>query len=312
MNQGWTYFNRVNRAAAGQSLLDFYSQRYHHSSRHEWLERIESGQVRLDGKQTHPEVILAQGQLLSYHRPPWQEPQVPLVFDVLYEDTEIFIISKPSGLPVLPGGGFLEHTLLHQVQKQFPQDTPLPIHRLGRGTSGVMLLARSQQARANLSRQMRSRQILKQYRALVGPEQLKCPLDETFEINQAIGKVPYPGWGEVYAANDSGHTAHSICKVLQRRQDSTLLSVQITTGRPHQIRIHLATIGYPLLGDPLYIAGGTLKPLPKKDHSRPVPGDCGYSLHAYSLKFAHPKTNRWMQFISIPPSKLQITSQLSL
>jgi len=306
MNQGWTYHNQVDQSGAGLTLLDFYAQRYQHSSRDIWQERIETGQVRLAGQRVSPTIVLVQGQRLTYRRPPWQEPDVPLAFNILYEDEDILVINKPSGLPVLPGGGFLEHTLLHQVQQQFPQETPLPIHRLGRGTSGVMLMARSQQARAHLSRQMRDRQIRKVYRALVGAEQVEHSLPDQFEVMDAIGKVSYPGLGYVYAAAPTGRFAHSMCKILQRRTDSTLLSVSISTGRPHQIRIHLATVGYPLLGDPLYIAGGQPRPLPTIVKSLPVPGDCGYLLHAFSLEFTHPRTGLKMKWASPPPLGLKM------
>lgn len=305
MNQGWTYHNQVDQAGAGQTLLWFYTQRYRHSSQAEWQARIETGQVNIDGQRAFPDTVLQQGQNLAYHRPPWQEPTVPLTFDVLFEDAEVLAIHKPSGLPVLPGGGFLEHTLLHQVQQRFPQETPFPIHRLGRGTSGVVLMARSQQARAALSQQMRDRQIQKVYRALIGPEQAAHPLEEQFEMTQAIGKVPYPGLGDIYAATPKGRPAHSACTILQRRSESTLLAVTITTGRPHQIRIHLATIGYPLLGDPLYIAGGYPLDSSTEELSRPVPGDCGYWLHAFSLQFIHPRTQKLVKIVSEPPQPLQ-------
>lgn len=304
MNQGWTYHNQVNQAGAGLTLLEFYAQRYRHSSGTEWQARIETGQVTIDGRQATPDTVLKQGQNLAYHRPPWQEPTVPLTFDVLYEDADVLAIHKPSGLPVLPGGGFLEHTLLHQVQQCFPQGTPFPIHRLGRGTSGVVLMARSQQARAALSQQMRNRQIQKVYRGLIGPEQTTHPLEEQFEITQKIGKVPYPELGYIYAATPKGRPAHSACTILQRRPESTLLVVTITTGRPHQIRIHLATIGYPLLGDPLYVAGGQPQSTSPEERSRPVPGDCGYWLHAFSLQFIHPTSQERVKVVSEPPQPL--------
>lgn len=304
MNQGWTYHNRVDRSGAGLTLLDYYAQRYQHSSRQDWQTRIETGQVLLEGQRTSVHQRLLLDQRLTYHRPPWQEPDVPLSFGILYEDADLLIIDKPSGLPVLPGGGFLEHTLLHQLQKRFPQDTPKPIHRLGRGTSGVMLLARSPQARDHLSRQMRNRQIHKIYRALVGPECPQHPLADQFAMTQAIGKVAYPGLGYVYAAVSTGLTAHSLGQVLERRHDATLLAVAITTGRPHQIRIHLAAAGYPLIGDPLYGPGGQPYPSMPSAPSRPLPGDCGYHLHAFSVQFTHPQTGQWMRQMSSPPPQL--------
>lgn len=296
MNQGWIYRDQVNQS--GLTLLDYYSQRYLHSSRAEWRERILSRQILLDGAAAEPDQPLKPGQQLAYHRPPWQEPDVPLKFDILFADADLLVIAKPSGLPVLPGGGFLEHTLLGQLARLYPTETPLPIHRLGRGTSGLMLLARSAQARSNLSQQMRQRQIRKVYRALVGAGELP----ERFTVQQPIGKIPYPGLGLLYAATPDGQFAQSDCRVLQRRTEATLLEVTILTGRPHQIRIHLAAVGYPLLGDPLYGAGG----LPKRPDAEPlaVPGDCGYWLHAYRLEFQHPCSAEMMQFISPPPAEL--------
>lgn len=326
MNQGWTYRNQIDQASAGLTLLDYYSQRYPHSSRAEWQQRILAEQVWLNGRPALPQTQLQVGQQLTYHRPPWREPDVPLNFTVQFEDQDLLIVAKPAGLPVLPGGGFLEHTLLGQLQLQYPTGTPFPIHRLGRGTSGLMLLARSASVRAHLSQQMRQRQIRKVYRALVGTRDAagRGDLPDRFTITQPIGKLPHPVLGYVYGANDQGQAAHSECHVLQRRADSALLEVTILTGRPHQIRIHLAAYGYPLLGDPLYAMGGV--PMltesaklcastdnssyanPANDHSSaklPVPGDCGYHLHAHSLSLQHPCTGQSLNFICSAPSILQ-------
>ncbi len=300
MNQGWTYRERVKQTEAGLILLAYYSQRYHHSSEDEWRDRIISGQILLDSHSVTPQTPLQAGQWLTYHRPPWQEPDVPFAFEVLYEDADLLIVNKPSGLPVLPGGGFLEHTLLWQLQQQYPQDTPLPIHRLGRGTSGLVLLARSPLARANLSQQMRENQIRKVYRALVG----KDVKGDRLTITHPIGKIPHSILGYVYGATPNGLPAYSECQVLKRNPHSTLLEVIILTGRPHQIRIHLAVAGYPLIGDPLYDIGGIPRQV-NEGKKLPVPGDCGYHLHAYQLSVKHPSTGQAMSVVCPAPVELR-------
>jgi 23S rRNA pseudouridine1911/1915/1917 synthase len=301
MNRGWIYQERVHRVKAGLTLLGYYTQRYRHSSQEEWQQRIALGQILLNGCQAKADTLLRPGQWLTYHRPPWEEPEVPLSFDVLYEDRDLLVLAKPVGLPVLPGGGFLEHTLLLQLQRHYPQENPVPIHRLGRGTSGLMLIARSPLARANLSQQMRDRQICKIYRALIG----NSDLGDRFTITHPIGKIPHPVLGYVYGAVPGGLSALSECGVLKRTPETTLLEVEILTGRPHQIRIHLAAVGYPLIGDPLYDIGGIPRPIPTDEtESFPVPGDCGYHLHACHLSFSHPSTGQAMSIDCPPPANL--------
>ncbi len=302
MNQGWLYEERVSKADAGLTVLDYYAERYRHSSLAEWRDRIASGQIRADGNVVGPKTPLRAGQHLTYLRSPWEEPEVPLNFEILYEDEDLWVIAKPSGLPVLPGGGFLEHTLLRQLQLRYPHHTPVPIHRLGRGTSGLMLLARSALAKSDLTGQMRDRKIRKTYYTLVEG----TPMLDRFTIDYPIGKIPHPVLGYIYGAIADGHFAQSDCHVLQRNTETTLLEVTILTGRPHQIRIHMAAAGYPLVGDPLYRAGG----IPHLDSSLeagkiPVPSDMGYLLHAYHLAFTHPKTHEPMSIVCPAPAQLK-------
>ncbi len=289
MNNGWIYREQIKPKNAGLTVIEYYTKYYHHSSSQQWLERILWGQILLDNQAVAPTTVLKRGQWLSYHRPPWQEPEVPLSFEIIYEDDHLLIVNKPSGLPVLPGGGFLENTLLWQLKKQYPENEPIPIHRLGRGTSGLMLMGKSAIARSHLTKQMREHKISKVYHALIG----KSDLPDKFSIDHTIGKIPDSVLGYIYGAKVDGKSAYSECRVLERYADKTLLEVTILTGRPHQIRIHLATIGYPLLGDPLYVVGGIPKTgFNKEQYTINVPGDCGYFLHAYQLSFVHPVTNQ--------------------
>lgn len=312
MNQGWTYCDRISKSAAGQTILSYYTQRYRHSTLDQWRDRIEQGQILLNGQKTHAHTLLNSGQQLTYHRAPWQEPVAPLTFDILHEDAHLWVIAKPSGLPVLPGGSFLEHTLLHQLRHHYPDEQPIPVHRLGRGTSGAMLIAKSQTARAHLARQFRirsspqdieldreSRTLKKIYRALVGHN---LPHASHFTCTYPIGKLPHHQLGYIYGhQSNGGRASRSDCTILQHRPKATLLDVSISTGRPHQIRIHLAAAGHPLLGDPLYPAGG----IPDPD-GNVMPGDCGYHLHAHQLRFIHPHTGHPISITAPPPKILSI------
>lgn len=290
-NDGCDYRERLGAEADGVGLLAYLAARYPHTSAIAWRERIEAGLVRLDDEPARPDAILARGALLVWRRPPWDEPDAPLGFDVLCCDADVLAVGKPAGLPTLPGAGFYQATLLHQVRRTVPDAAPL--HRLGRWTSGIVLFARNRQARARLAGQFAAREVRKRYRALAVGD----PGWDERVVDVPIGPVPHPRLGTVHAASPSGRRASSRVVVLDRRAGVVLCDVWIATGRPHQIRIHLAAAGHPLAGDPLYVAGG----LPAAD-SRALPGDGGYHLHAAELTFRHPRTRRAVTVTCPPPS----------
>ena len=294
LNEGFEYRERVGTGVSGLSVVSYLAGRYLHSTPAAWRERIASGQVLLDGAPALPETLLRAGQVLIWRRPPWQEPAAPLSYAVLFRDDHLLAVLKPSGLPTVPGGGFLEHTLLHQVRRRHPGASPL--HRLGRATTGVVLFARTEMAARALAGAWRRGEVRKVYRALVGG----LPREDRFSVEAPIGRVPHRLLGSVHAACAGGKPSFSRVTVLERREDASLVEVEITTGRPHQIRIHLAAAGHPLAGDPLYGPGG----LPREETGA-LPGDSGYLLHARLLGFRHPGTDEPVEVEAAAPPSLR-------
>jgi 23S rRNA pseudouridine1911/1915/1917 synthase len=293
VNAGFEYRETVGPEAAGRTVLAWLVRRYRHSTEAAWRERIATGEVRLDGEVALAMDVLRPGQSLVWRRPPWEEPVVPLGFAILHRDEHLLAVAKPRGLPSVPNGGFLEHTLLFRVRRLHPE--AVPMHRLGRGTSGLVLFARTAGARRAVAEEWRAGRVEKEYRTLV----TGVPSADSFTIDVPIGLVPHPRLGQVHAASPAGKPAVSHVRVLARRDGAALVAVTIPTGRPHQIRIHLAAAGHPLVGDRLYVAGGGPGPDPG------LPGEGGYRLHAYRLALAHPAGGLRLRLECAPPPDLR-------
>lgn len=295
MNSGYIYREKVSQRGTGRELAALLAELHSHSNAQVWRERIARGEVLVDGALPAPEQALHAGQTIAWSRPPWEEPQVETRFEVIFEDEDLLAVAKPRGLPTVPAGGeFLENTLLWQVRKRAPDASPM--HRLGRSTTGLVLFARTSRARALVQQAFRAGQIGKSYRALAqGAPPARLVLDTP------IGPVAHPRLGHLHAASASGKPAHSEALLLEQRPGCALLEVAIETGRPHQIRIHLAAAGYPLVGDPLYLAGGGV--------SAALPGDSGYFLHAHRLQLTHPRTGAPLSLFCQPPAELLLKDE---
>jgi 23S rRNA pseudouridine1911/1915/1917 synthase len=293
LNSGWTYREQVGPQGDGLTVLDFLAATRLHSTSEEWALRLERGEVEIEGRRANATAVLYPGQTIVWHRPPWDEADVPTEYRIVHEDDALIAVDKPSGLPTMPAGGFLNHTLLMLMRAKYPEASPL--HRLGRHTSGLVLFARTHAARSALAQAWRDHTVKKTYRALALGE----TRTEMFVIDVPIGPVSHPLLGTVHAATEGGKPSHSVAVALECCRDRTLFSVDITTGRPHQIRIHLAYAGHPLIGDPLYEAGGGLKRHPG------LPGDGGYLLHAERLQFSHPVSGTPMSLHAPAPPALR-------
>jgi 23S rRNA pseudouridine1911/1915/1917 synthase len=279
LNRGYAYTTIISSKHHGQTLLSHLACLYPHSTQQAWQQKLNNGEVTLNGVIATGSESIIPGQTLVWNRPPWVEPDSPQHFEVLFDDPHLLAVNKPSGLPTLPGGGFMENTLLRLVQKRTPNANP--VHRLGRGTTGIVLFAKTSQAASNLVADWNTPKIQKIYRALAQ----NIAQHDAYEIVTPIGLVPHPRLGQVWGANPGGKPSKSLAKVISRGTSTTTFEVSLHSGRPHQIRIHLASIGHPLVGDPLYGMGGQpLENLPG------LPGDGRYFLHAQFLKFHHPIT----------------------
>jgi 23S rRNA pseudouridine1911/1915/1917 synthase len=207
----------------------------------------------------------------------------------------------------MPGGGFLEHTLMALVRRRFPRASPA--HRLDRGASGLVLFARHARGSDRLADAFRSGRVAKEYVALVRG----APARDAFSITVPIGRVAHPRLGSVHVAAGEApgcgapsletagpiRSARTEVEVIERRAGATLLRVRPITGRPHQIRIHLAAAGLPLLGEPLYAPGGAVRP------DAVSCGAGGYLLHALRLRFESPATGLPLSLECAPPPGLR-------
>lgn len=291
LNRGYAYTTIISSKYDGQTLLPHLASVYPHSTRQAWQQKLNNGEVTVDGVAANGSESLISGQTVVWNRPPWVEPDVPRHFEVLFDDPDLVAVNKPGGLPTLPGGGYLENTLLRLVQKQTPEASP--VHRLDRATSGIVLFAKTPRASSRLFANWNTFRVQKIYRALAqGIAQ-----HDVYEILTPIGLVPHPLIGSVWAANPEGKPSRSLAKVISRTGSTTTFEVSLHSGRPHQVRIHLASIGHPLAGDPLY--GPTGQPL---ENLPGLPGDGGYFLHAQFLRFSHPITGEQIDLEAALPS----------
>ena len=124
MNEGWTYTQRVHQSNISIDLLEFLTSNYRHSSQKKWKERLNKGELRVNNKKAITNLSINQGDLISWLRPPWEEPEIPSSWNVIFDNQDVLIINKPSGIPTTPGGGFLKHTLTELIKERYKEILP--------------------------------------------------------------------------------------------------------------------------------------------------------------------------------------------
>jgi len=257
---------------------------------------ITQGHVRLNDRAARPGSRLRTGDRLSWELPapvPSRLTAEPMDLKILYGDEDLVVIDKPAGLVVHPGPGHSTGTLVHGLLGRGPAwstiggtQRPGIVHRLDRDTSGLMVVARNDQAHAELARQLQGRVMTRRYRAIVVGE----VADLAARIEAPIGRDRKNR--QRMAVMAGGREAITEFRRLQLAGGHSLLDVTLGTGRTHQIRVHLAYIKHPVLGDTVY---GRRSPL----IGRPA-------LHAQTLTLRHPRTGKTMTWQSQPPEDFEL------
>ncbi len=250
---------------------------------------------------------VVQGTITESEETEHQGQNIPI--DIVYQDDHVIVINKPAGLVVHPGAGNTDATLLNALLYHFPELHNVPragiVHRLDKDTSGVMVVAKTLEAQFNLVQQLQQRTVKRHYKALVVGE-----FTGGGTVDANIGRSGNDRLK--MSVTPGGKTAITHYQILQRYVGITLLECQLETGRTHQIRVHMAHIRLPLIGDPLY--GGRNR-LPKgldAETRALILNFPRQALHAYELAFIHPDSGKAVKFTSHLPDDMQtLINQLS-
>lgn len=258
---------------------------------------LRAGAATVNGASGKPSTLLETGDEVAYEieapRALEAEPEA-IPIDVVYEDEDVLVVDKPAGMVTHPAHGASDGTLVNALLAHAP-DLPGErvraglVHRLDRDTSGLLLVAKTPEALGTLGRAMQARYIEREYRGIV----VGAPDDAEGAIRGPIGRDPRNRMK--YAIRADGKPAVTHYAVCERLSGASELTFRLETGRTHQIRVHMAALGHPIVNDPLYGRSDSRLPLP------------GQALHAWKLRFKHPRTKQYLSFESEPPPEYLAT-----
>lgn len=285
----------LNADSAGTRLDLFVVRKLPELSRSYIQKLIEDGHITFNGNSAKPGLRLKEGGVVSVVIPPPEPSQLlaeDIPLSIIYEDDDLLVVNKPTGMTTHPAPGNLTHTLVNALLSHLPKlpesDNPARpgiVHRLDKDTSGIILIAKTPYVLANLSAQFKSREVKKTYLALVKGK-----------VTPQVGIIDAPigrdrAHRQKMAVIDSGRPARTAYTVLMCFSGHTLIEARPETGRTHQIRVHFASIGYPIVGDATY---GTKSDLVGRQF-----------LHAQKISFKLPSTGKTQEFTAHLPPDLQ-------
>ena len=299
-------------ASRGMRLDQTASELFSEFSRSRLQNWIKKGDLLVDGKIFRSKDKLHGGELLTINallksEVVWQAE--PINLDIIFEDDCLIILNKPAGLVVHPAAGNYTGTLLNGILHHAPLNEQIPragiVHRLDKDTTGVLVIAKTLQAHNSLVKQFQSRSITREYQAISQGSMIGGGT-----VNKPIGRHPKVRT-KMAVVSEGGKDAITHFKIIEKFENHTFMKVKLETGRTHQIRVHMAHIGYPLVGDSVY--GGRLK-IPKattlrlKDILR---GFRRQALHSSVLGLTHPISDQYMQWeVPLPADLLNLLKLL--
>ncbi len=278
----------------------YLTQKEIYPSRAQIRNLIAQGKIRVNNNKVRPSYILKNGDVIDLALPENKELKIKaeaIPLDIIYEDEHLVVVNKPADMIVHPAGkicsGTLVNALLYHCQDSLSGIggviRPGIVHRLDKNTSGLMVAAKNNLAHLDLSRQIKDHKVTKKYIALVHGNMK----DDSGIIDAPIGRSLKNRKKMVVTAEGKSREAITHFKVLKRFSGFTLVEATLRTGRTHQIRVHLAFIGFPIVGDQLY------------GHRRQGLNIHRQALHSYVLGFVHPSSKKYMEFSAPLPQDIQ-------
>jgi 23S rRNA pseudouridine1911/1915/1917 synthase len=301
LNQVIQLSGQVPYELGGQRLDQVAAQVFSEYSRSRLTGWIKDGRLKVNGAVLRPRDIVHGGDQLALDAE--QEAQgewvaQDIALDIVYEDEHILVLNKPAGLVVHPAVGHQDGTLLNALLHHVPDLVNVPragiVHRLDKDTTGLMVVAKTLQAQTKLVDQLQARTVSRIYEAIV-----VGVITAGSTINAPIGR--HGGQRQRMAVTDGGKPAISHYRVLERFRAHTHTRVKLETGRTHQIRVHMAHVGYPLIGDPLYGGRFRIPPAASQTLVETVKNFPRQALHARFLELDHPETGERMKWESPLP-----------
>jgi 23S rRNA pseudouridine1911/1915/1917 synthase len=273
----------------GKTLLELYQSKFPHIDQEIWLNKIEKGTLTVNGNKSTADQILIAGWMTENVVKNKTEPHVNNDIELVYEDDDIIVVNKPAPLPIHPSGRFNKNSLTEILKLAFPNETFKVIHRLDANTTGLLILGKNNKSVTLINKQFESNSIQKTYLALVEGNVEK----NKFTVTTKIGEDKTTSGSRLVSEN--GQTAETNFEVIERLDNQTLLKVTPKSGRTNQIRVHLASINHPIVGDFGYKDSTYFENNPLT-YSK----DCLF-LHAWKLSIFHNGTEK--QFIANIPKK---------